>query len=82
MKLKDYIQHLNDLVKENPKCLEFETIYLRNDKGNGFQKSETLPFIVYIPKQELEKYHISDIRSKEDKYKDDEPFGQLIICIN
>lgn len=53
MKLKNYIQHLNDLIKENSNYLEFKIIYSKDDERNGFQKSETLLSIVYIPEQEL-----------------------------
>ncbi len=36
MKLKEYIDILNEFVKENPETLEFDVIYAEDDEGNGF----------------------------------------------
>lgn len=36
MKLKEYLDNLNKLVKENPDCLEYEVVSSIDDEGNGF----------------------------------------------
>jgi len=75
MKLKKYLDHLTKLIQENPKALELEIIYARDDEGNGFQKVETIPSLCYTP--ELKKYHIDEVQFDEDDY--DKPNA---VCIN
>jgi hypothetical protein len=36
MKLSEYLEHLNKVVKNNPKSLEFEVISSIDDEGNGY----------------------------------------------
>jgi hypothetical protein len=36
MKLKEYLDNLKKIVKENPKVLEFEVISAIDDEGNGY----------------------------------------------
>lgn len=36
MKLKEYLDHLNNLVKENPKILDFDVVYSSDDEGNYY----------------------------------------------
>jgi hypothetical protein len=38
MKLKEYVDHLNKLVKDNPKALDFEVIAAIDDEGNGYNR--------------------------------------------
>lgn len=38
MKLKEYLDNLNKMVKDNPELLEMNVIYSRDDEGNGFQE--------------------------------------------
>lgn len=36
MKLKQYLEQLNKLAKENPESLEMEVFTSRDDEGNGY----------------------------------------------
>ena len=36
MKLKQYLEQINNLIKENPNALEMEVITSKDDEGNGF----------------------------------------------
>lgn len=38
MKLKEYIDNLNQLVKEKPELLELDVIYAKDAEGNGFEE--------------------------------------------
>lgn len=38
MKLKEYIESLNDLIKENPELLEAEVIYSIDEEGNAYNE--------------------------------------------
>ncbi len=37
MKLKEYLEKLNTLVKESPELLELDVIYAKDAEGNGFE---------------------------------------------
>jgi len=36
MTLKEFIENLNEFVKENPETLEMQVIASKDDEGNGF----------------------------------------------
>lgn len=36
MKLKEYLKNLKTFIKENPKALEMDAIYSKDDEGNGY----------------------------------------------
>jgi len=38
MKLKQFLDNLNDLIKRNPEALEFEVISAIDEEGNGYNK--------------------------------------------
>lgn len=46
MKLSDYILELSKLVRENPKCLDYDVIYSADDEGNHYQMVHFSPSIV------------------------------------
>ena len=43
MKLKEYLEELNQVVSDYPEVLEFEVIYSHDDEGNEFQKVNNTP---------------------------------------
>ena len=54
MKLKDFLEHVNNEVKLNPDLLEL-TIYTAKDaEGNGFNRLDYLPSIRYLQKEDCE----------------------------
>lgn len=48
MKLKDYINNLNALVKLYPEALEMEVIYSSDDEGNNYQKISFAPSLCQV----------------------------------
>ena len=48
MKVKDYLNHLNKIIKENPQIKEYELIYSIDDEGNEYNKVNNLPAIVQV----------------------------------
>jgi hypothetical protein len=45
MKLKDYLERLNELVKNKPEALEMEVLTARDDEGNGFNVVHYAPSV-------------------------------------
>ena len=45
MKLKEFIESLNEIVKENPNSLEMEVICSADDEGNHFNRVYYSPTI-------------------------------------
>jgi hypothetical protein len=43
MKLKKYVQFLDEFVKMYPEALDLEVIYCRDDEGNGFDPVKYSP---------------------------------------
>jgi hypothetical protein len=45
MKLKEYIKHLNQIIKENPANADLEVIYSKDDEGNSYSSVNYLPTV-------------------------------------
>lgn len=45
MKLKEFMNNLQEMIKENPEILEFDVIYSSDDDGNGYGKLYTTPMV-------------------------------------
>ena len=43
MKLKELLENLTQIVKENPEALEFDVIYCVDDEGNGYSTVNYTP---------------------------------------
>ncbi len=66
MKLKEYLEAMNKLTKENPECLDMEIVYARDDEGNGYQKVSYEPSKGFFndndftPESQLEECEITE----------------------
>lgn len=38
MTLREFMENLNELIKENPETLDMEVVTSRDDEGNGFNR--------------------------------------------
>ena len=38
MKLREYLEELQEFVETFPECLDIEIVYSRDDEGNGYQR--------------------------------------------
>ena len=62
MKLGEYIKTLNDLIEENPKCLDFNVITSKDAEGNGYSSIYYGPTIgifedeEFIPKSQVQEW--------------------------
>jgi len=76
MKLKDFIENLQEMVKENPKLLEFNVIAAKDAEGNGYED------VYYAPT--LGVYDADGEFFTEDYYEDYELSSkdENAICIN
>lgn len=85
MKLKEYIETLQEFVKQNPQALDYKVIYAKDDEGNGYQEIHYSPSVGHTE----DEYHIEDFLTVEyidemieegDCEKDDYPLNS--VCVN
>jgi hypothetical protein len=48
MKLKQYVQNLHEFIALHPEALDHEVYYSIDIEGNGFDKVEVTPALVYF----------------------------------
>lgn len=77
MKLSEYINQLQEFIKENPEAAEFEVCYAIDDEGNGYNDVYYTPTIGYRP-EGGEFIGISDTEWFEE-HEDIKPNS---VCIN
>ena len=75
MKLKEFLENLNELVKENPQVLEYEVIYAKDDEGNGFSEIVYTPSVGFLDDDS----EFTDEVSEDWDELEEEP---NVICIN
>lgn len=52
MKLKEYREFLNEMVKNHPEADELIVVYSKDDEGNGYQQVHYTPTVgVYSPQE-------------------------------
>ena len=71
MNLKEYVNHLQNLLESVPESAKYEVIYSGDDEGNWFQSVEFVPntesfcvfesgeMIFYGPEDDLEEYELT-----------------------
>lgn len=75
MKLKQYVENLNELVRTNPEYLELEVISAKDEEGNGFDKVEFEPSLGNYNDEEF-----TQVENFEDLDEDDRIINS--VCIN
>jgi hypothetical protein len=72
MKLKEYVQHLHELIALNPEALDYDVIYSADDEGNEYNKLNFKPSLMLV----------SNIN--EDRFLEilEEGEGFNTVCIN
>jgi hypothetical protein len=75
MKLKEFIENLNEFVKENPETLDMEVVTSIDDEGNGYS------FVHYTPSKGV--YEDGEITFSE-QYEEDgiDDSETNVVCIN
>lgn len=56
MKLKEYLNNLQEFIKENPQSVEFEVAYSADDEGNYYQKVNFTPSFAIF--EDITQYHL------------------------
>ena len=74
MKLRQYLDELNELVEENPAALEYEVVYAKDDEGNGFEETHYGPSMGLFEGSE---FTPADVLDEEDRVEDANS-----VCIN
>lgn len=75
MKLKEYIENLNEFVKENPDALDLDVLTSIDDEGNGFNMVSFSPSKGYYDGNDF----IYDQNLKEYGYDDSDINA---VCVN
>jgi hypothetical protein len=67
MKLKQYLDNLNRLVKETPEILDLELVYSGDEEGNDFHPLNYLPTLgVFRDGEFVSKAYLEDMELTED----------------
>lgn len=76
MKLKEYIEKLNELTQLHPEASEFECVYSRDDEGNGFEIVHYSPGLGF--------YEDMEFHSNPEEYREEygDNFIFNAVCIN
>jgi len=56
MKLREFLDQLNNLVKETPEALEYDVIYASDDEGNSYHNIYCTGALVQVG--DLEEHHL------------------------
>lgn len=75
MTLKEFIENLNEFVKENPETLDMQVITSKDDEGNGFN------LVHYTPSKGIyEDREFISSEQYEDYERDDSETNA--VCVN
>ena len=75
MKLREYIENLNEFVKENPETLDMIVVYAKDSEGNGFEE------VYYTPNKgcfDPDERNFVDVENYEELDEND----TNAVCIN
>ena len=73
MKLRKFLNNIDNLVKEYPEILEYEVVYSEDEEGNGFNIIYYEPSIGVYNKQDKE-FYLGEMELSQNDIK--------VICIN
>lgn len=75
MTLKEFMENLNEFIKENPETLEMEVVTSKDDEGNGYNR------VYYTPSKGMyEDGDFISFDSLEDYGKDEDEINA--VCLN
>jgi hypothetical protein len=77
MKLREYIENLNEFAKENPETLDMVVVYAKDSEGNGFESIYYTPNKGYFDQSEND---FVDVANYEDRELDENDTNA--VCIN
>lgn len=71
MKLREYLEAFNELVKENPEVLDMEVAYSKDEEGNGYEYVNWTPEVNrFMEECDLELVHPDDYEAEPEDYQD------------
>lgn len=74
MKLKDYLESLNEKIKLDPSILELDLYYASDDEGNSFNRVNFDPSVMY-----QHKHYLEEIRSELDEDEDHSEYTKVFV---
>lgn len=74
MKLKEYLEELQNKINKNPEILEYDVIYASDDEGNSYSEIHFGPTIFKFDGESV--YNLDEA----DDYEEDEL--RNVICLN
>jgi hypothetical protein len=81
MKLKEYIQQLQELVDTNPEAADLIVVYSKDDEGNEFQVVNWTATLGHF-KGKYRGAFISETGIKEDEDLEEGDYPINAVCIN
>lgn len=83
MKLKNFMENLNELIKDNPMVLELDVITSIDDEGNGFNHVTYEPTIgCFLEGEEFKQYEPEDESDEICDWYDDEMCNCREFCVH
>jgi len=80
MKLKQYIENLQKLAKENPESLDMDVVYAADDEGNGYQKVVYAPTLGNLNGDFSGEFYSVESLREDGEEEEDYPINA--VCIN
>ena len=77
MKLRQFLNEIEQMVKANPEKMDCEVIYSSDDEGNYYQKVHNSPCWVHV--ENLNKYDMDLLGMYADEATDIEDCNAIII---
>lgn len=81
MKLKEFLNNLNEFVKDNPKALDYEVIYSADEEGNGYNMIWFEPSDGVYNEEDKEFYSRGNLLEEPEEYEYTEKDCNA-VCIN
>lgn len=82
MKLKEYLEKLNQLAYNNQELLEYDVVYSRDDEGNGYQEVCYDPSAGYLDEDGY--WHSLENMNNESEYYEENYPDAVVnsVCVN
>jgi hypothetical protein len=76
--LKEYLDYLNQMIKEDPRILEYPLVTASDDEGNEFHPVFTYPSLAHTPDPKKHSISPYDIKMFHDETHSD--FDKTVHC--
>lgn len=82
MKLREYIQNLNEFASKHPDYMDLDVIYASDEEGNNYDRLYNEPTPMFKHNDENDDYYSEYYVEEEFQEEFDGDFKPNVICIN